>query len=170
MMKTLLFTALFFCLTHVASAQTERTPTAGPSSVRVTGEVLQPLTLTAADIAAMPRTTVSAKDKQGASHTYTGVALSDIFNKAGVTTGAQLRGKNMTKYVLVSCADGYKVVFSLAELDSAFTDRVVILADQMEGKPLPPNNGPFRIIVPGDKKPARDCFQVASIAILSAKD
>ena len=170
MIKTFFFTGLFFCLASVASAQGHEPKTTGPSSVNVTGEVLHPLTLTAADMAAMPRTTVSAKDKQGASHTYSGVALADIFNKAGVTTGAQLRGKNMTKYVLVSCADGYKVVFSLAELDSAFTDRVVILADQMEGKLLSPANGPFRIIVPGDKKPARDCFQVASIAILSAKD
>src|SRR5262249_54019243 len=157
------------CLANVASAQTEK-PQTGPSSVKVTGEVQTPLTLTAADIAAMPRTTVSAKDKQGVAHAYTGVALADIFKKAGVTSRAQLRGKKMTKDVRVSCADGYKVVFSLAELDSAFTDRVVILADQLEGKPLPPKDGPFRIIVPGDKKPARDCFQVASIAIASAKD
>ena len=169
-MKTLLFSGLFFCLAAIATAQGEKPKTTGPTSIKVMGEVTQPLTLTAADIAAMPRTTVSATDKQGVSHSYTGVALSDIFKRAGVTTGAQLRGKNMTKYVLVSCADGYKVVFSLAELDSAFTDRVVILADQMEGKALSPANGPFRIIVPGDKRPARDCFQVASIAIQSAKD
>jgi DMSO/TMAO reductase YedYZ molybdopterin-dependent catalytic subunit len=169
-MRTLFFICVFFCLTRVASAQGDRPQSAGPSAVRVVGEVTGPLTLSAADMATMPRTTVSAKDKQGVPHTYAGVALADIFRRAGVPTGAQLRGKNMTKYVLVSCADGYKVVFSLAELDSAFTDRVVILADQMEGKPLPPANGPFRIIVPGDKRPARDCFQVASIAILSAKD
>jgi DMSO/TMAO reductase YedYZ molybdopterin-dependent catalytic subunit len=169
-MKTLLFACLIFCLADAASAQADRQQTQGPSTVRVTGEVLQPLTLAAADMAALPRTTVSANDKQGVSHSFTGVALSEIFKRAGVTTGAQLRGKNMTKYVLVSCADGYQVVFSLAELDSAFTDRVVVLADQEDGKPLPPANGPFRIIVPGDKKPARDCFQVASIAIQSAKD
>lgn len=167
-MKTLLFACLFFCLLDIASAQGDRPQTQGPTNVRVTGEVLQPLTLTVADMTALPRTTVSANDKQGISHSYTGVALSEIFKRAGVTTGAQLRGKNMTKYVLVSCADGYQVVFSLAELDSAFTDRVVILADQVEGKPLPSSSGPFRIIVPGDKKPARDCFQVASIAIQSA--
>lgn len=145
-------------------------PTAGPSVVRVKGAVTQPLNLTAAVLAAMPRTTVSARDKQGTVHSYTGVALAEIFKKAGVTTGAHLRGKNMSKYVLVSCADGYKVLFSLAELDSAFTDRVVILADRMDGKPLPAANGPFRIIVPGDKRPARDCYKVQSITIRSAKD
>lgn len=124
----------------------------------------------AADLAAMPRSTALAKDKQGMEHSFSGVALRDIFKEAGVTTGRQLRGENMVKYVLVTCADNYRVVFSLAELDSSFTDRVVILADQMEGKPLPAGVGPFRIIVPGEKKPARNCFQVTGIAVKFAKD
>lgn len=145
-------------------------PSANPSIVRVKGAVAHPLNLTAAAMTAMPRTTVSARDKQGLTHSYSGVALADIFKKAGVTTGARLRGRNMTKYVLIGCADGYKVLFSLAELDSAFTDRVVILADRMDGKPLPAANGPFRIIVPGEKRPARDCYKVLSITIRSAKD
>jgi len=118
----------------------------------------------------MPRTTASAKDKHGIMHSFSGVAIADILNKAGVTTGRQLRGENLAKYLLVSCADGYQVVFSLAELDSSFTDRVVILADQEEGKPLPAGIGPFRLIVPGEKKPARNCFQVTTLAIRFAKE
>lgn len=153
-------------LTQTSVAQTP----ADKNTVKVTGEVLKPLTLTTADLAAMPRTEVTAKDKQGASHTFSGVALAEIFKEAGVTSGKQLRGENLAKYVLVTCADGYQVVFSLAELDSSFTDRVVILADHMEDKPLPAGVGPFRIIVPGEKKPARNCFQVTSIAIKFAKD
>jgi len=153
-------------------AQTGQPATAAAqtSIVKVTGEVVTPLTLTAADLASMPRTTASAKDKQGVLHTFSGVALSEIFNKAGVTTGRQLRGENLAKYLLVTCADGYKVVFSLAELDSSFTDRVVILADQMEDKPLPAGVGPFRIVVPGEKKPARNCFQVTGLVIRFAKE
>jgi DMSO/TMAO reductase YedYZ molybdopterin-dependent catalytic subunit len=156
-MKLLLIALLFFSLTTTAQ------------SVTVGGEVNTPLTLTAADLAAMPRTTAVAKDKQGVPHTFAGVALAEIFKKAGVTTGRDLRGENLAKYVLVTCADNYHVVFSLAELDSAFTDRVVILADQLEGKPLPAGTGPFRIIVPGEKKPARNCFQVTAIDIKFAK-
>lgn len=139
-------------------------------SVKVTGEVVTPLTLSPADLAAMPRTTATAKDKQGVSHTFAGVAIADILNKAGVTTGRQLRGENLAKYVLVSCADNYQVVFSLAELDSTITDRVVILADSIEGKPLPAGTGPFRLIVPGEKKPARNCFQVVALTVRFAKD
>ena len=164
---------VFLCLRHgrETTQPAQTAPANGQTAVvKVTGEVLTPLTLTAADLAAMPRTTAVAKDKQGVPHTFSGVALSEIFSKAGVTAGKQLRGENLAKYLLVSCADGYKVVFSLAELDSSFTDRVVILADQMEGKPLPAGVGPFRIVVPGEKKPARNCFQVTAMAIRFAKE
>ena len=154
-MKVLLFVCNLCFLTHYIQAQT----------IQVTGEVQQRLTLSAADLAAMPRTSVTANDKQGVAHSYSGVALAELFRAAGATTGGQLRGKNLAKYLLVSCADGYQVVFSLAELDSDFTDRVVILADQMEGKPLPDGIGPFRIVVPGEKRPARNCFQVKTLSI-----
>jgi arsenic resistance protein ArsH len=141
-----------------------------PDAVKVIGEVTTPLTLTASDLAGMPRTNDSAKDKQGVMHHYSGVAIADILNKAGVTTGKQLRGKNMAKYLLVSCADGYQVVFSLAELDSSITDRVVILADREEGKPLAAGAGPFKLIVPGEKRPARNCFQVKTRMLGVAKE
>jgi DMSO/TMAO reductase YedYZ molybdopterin-dependent catalytic subunit len=139
-------------------------------TVTVTGEVTTPLTLSAADLASMPRTNAVAKDKQGAPHTFTGVALTEILGRAGVTLGPQLRGKNLAKYVLVTCDDGYQVVFSLGELDTTFGDRGVILADQEEGKPLSPETGPFRIVAPGDKKPARNCFKVRTITIRKAAE
>jgi DMSO/TMAO reductase YedYZ molybdopterin-dependent catalytic subunit len=170
MLKYLFFVCTFALLTQVhaqsaAATQSATTMPPAAATVTVTGEVTKPLTLSAADLASMPRTTAVAKDKQGMPHTFSGVALAEIFNRAGVTIGPQLRGKNLAKYVLVSCADGYQVVFSLGELDSSFTDRVVILADQEEGKPLSEATGPYRIVVPGDKKPARNCFKVTSIAI-----
>ncbi|HEV2479649.1 MAG TPA: molybdopterin-dependent oxidoreductase [Puia sp.] len=168
-MKLLVFAVAAFMLTTGVRGQSAGSA-AGAAVVKVTGEVTRPLTLTAADLAAMPRTTAMAKDKGGVEHSFTGVALRDIFKEAGVTTGRQLRGENLAKYVLVTCADNYQVVFSLAELDLSFTDRMVILADQMEGKPLAAGVGPFRIIVPGEKKPARNCFQVTGIAVKFAKD
>jgi DMSO/TMAO reductase YedYZ molybdopterin-dependent catalytic subunit len=140
------------------------------ATVKVAGEVTTPLTLTATDLAGMPQTIDSAKDKQGIMHHYSGVSVADILNKAGASTGKQLRGKNMAKYLLVSCADGYQVVFSLAELDSTITDRVVILADKEEGKPLAAGVGPFKLIVPGERKPARNCFQVTTLTVGVAKE
>jgi DMSO/TMAO reductase YedYZ molybdopterin-dependent catalytic subunit len=155
-----------FCLPGVGAFS----QTVQPYSVKVSGEVTTALSLSAADLLAMPRTNATAKDKQGVPHTFTGVAIADILNKAGVTTGRQLKGENLAKYLLVTCADNYQVVFSLAELDSSFTDRVVILADQVDGKPLPAGTGPFRMVVPGEKKPARNCFQVTAMAVKFAKE
>ncbi|HEY4286710.1 MAG TPA: molybdopterin-dependent oxidoreductase [Puia sp.] len=158
--------AAAFCLPGVGAFS----QTAPAYSVKVSGEVTTPLTLTAADLTAMPRTTATARDKKGVAHTFAGVAIADILNKAGVTTGRQLKGENLAKYLLVTCADNYQVVFSLAELDSSFTDRVVILADQVDGKPLPAGTGPFRMVVPGEKKPARNCFQVTGMVVRFAKE
>jgi DMSO/TMAO reductase YedYZ molybdopterin-dependent catalytic subunit len=139
------------------------------AQVKVQGEVKRSLELFPADLAKMTRVTASANDHEGKAHSYSGVAIAEILDSAGVTTGAQLRGKNLAKYMLVRCADGYEVVFSLAELDNNFTDKVVILSDTMDGKPLPEGKGPFKLIVPGEKKPARSCFQVTSIVIGVAK-
>jgi len=139
-------------------------------SIKITGEVTKPLTLTAAQIAAMPHITINMNDRDGKPHSYSGVAIQYLLDSAGVTTGKQLRGENLSKYVLVKCADNYQVVFSLAELDSDFTDRKVILADASEGKLLPDGKGPFRFVLEGEKKPARNCFQVVEITIKFAKE
>ena len=138
-------------------------------TIHVGGEVTKPLDLSKEVLSKMKRTTVTAKDKEGKDHTYSGVAIADILEQAGVTTGPQLKGRNLTKYLLVQCADGYAVVFSLAELDAAFTDRVVILADEGDGNPLPADRGPYRIIVPGEKKPARSCYGVSGMTVGVAK-
>lgn len=138
--------------------------------VKVDGEVTKPLTLYSDDLAKMKRITVSMKERDGKAHSYAGAAIQEILELAGVTMGKQLRGENLTKYLLVKCSDGYEVLFSLAELDSSFTDRKVILAYESEGKPLSVNTGPFRLVVHGEKKPARSSLQVTELVIRFAKD
>lgn len=150
---------LIVCFTNGVQAQ-----------LKITGEVTKPLQLTMADLAKMKRVKAVLKDHDGKEHPYTGVPVIDLLQMAGVTTGKQLRGQNLTKYLLVRCADGYQVLFSLAELDTAFTDKIFVLADSLEGKPLPPGKGPFRLIVPGEKLPARSCFQVTEFVIRFGKD
>ena len=101
-----------------------------------------------------------AQDQKGA---FGGVALIDLLARAGVPSGDDLEDKDLTKIVLVTGADGYQVSFALAELDSAFTDRVVLVADSKDGKPLPANAAPYQIVVPGEKRPARWVRQVISM-------
>ena len=139
-------------------------------ALQVTGEVLSPLNLTLDQLKQFPAHQVNVKDKKGLPHRYTGVYVQDVLTKAGVTTGHDLKGENLTKYVLAECSDGYQVLYSLAELDSSFTDHPAIIAYQMDGQALLETKGPLRMVMPEDKKPARSCFQLKSLSVHFAKE
>ena len=166
MKKKIFSLSLFLFAIHLhLFAQTD---TAQPS-IKISGEVTKPVTLYASDLAKMLHSTAMVKGRDGKEHQYSGVPVQHLLELAGVTTGKDLHGENLSKYLLVRCADGYEVVFSLAELDSSFTDRIVLLADAYEGKPIATERGPFQLAVPGEKKPARSCFQVTEFVIKFAK-
>jgi hypothetical protein len=80
--------------------------------------------------------------------------------------GEQLRGKNMALFLLVEAADGYRAVFALPEIDPAYTDRIILLADRRDGKALSATEGPLRIIVPDEKRHARWVRQVVGLKIV----
>lgn len=165
-MKKQLIIAFIAIISVTASVVTQAQKIA---TVKLSGEVTTPLSLSVTDLHQFTQTTVTRKDRDGKDHTYKGVVLADILQKAGATMGQQLKGENLTKYLLVEASDGYQIVFALAELDKTFTDRVVILADTVDGKPLASGDGPFRIIVQDEKKPARCIKQVTSIKVMFAK-
>ena len=71
----------------------------------------------------------------------------------------------MATYVLVEAADDYHVIFSLAELDSSFLDSEVLVADSMDGAALAPDQGPFKLVAPHEKRPARWVKMVKSITV-----
>jgi DMSO/TMAO reductase YedYZ molybdopterin-dependent catalytic subunit len=159
------YITLFICLL-VAITTFGQTKEA---SVKISGEVTTPMEIKLADMQQLQQTQVSRKDKDGKDHMYTGVLLSAILQRAGATMGKDLKGENLTKYATVEASDGYQVVFALAELDKDFTDRQIILATQIDGKPLAPADGPSRIIVQDEKKPARCIKQVTAIKVAFAK-
>jgi DMSO/TMAO reductase YedYZ molybdopterin-dependent catalytic subunit len=139
------------------------------TSFRVEGEVKIPLALTATALDQMNKTTVVATDRQNKPHTYSGVLLATILQKAGATLGEELKGVNLTKYLLLTAADGYRVLFSLAEADPVFTDKKIILATRIDGALLNADQGPFQVIVEGEKKKARHIRRVNRLQVQSAK-
>jgi hypothetical protein len=96
------------------------------------------------------------------------VALEEILRKAGVPQGEALRGPAMATYILAEAADGYRVVFSLAELDAGIADSEVIVADTIDGAPLGDKLGPFRLVAPHEKRPARWVRMLRSITVVHA--
>lgn len=129
----------------------------------------QTLTLAAQDLAKLPQIKLDAKDHDGKNHEYDGVKLRDVLTQAGVATGNDLRGKEMTEYLVVEASDGYRVVFSLAELDPDFGNVQAILAKSVDGQPLGAKEGPLRLIVPGDKRQARWVRMVTAVSVTRAQ-
>jgi hypothetical protein len=143
--------------------------TAANASLRVTVSG-QMATLTAADLKALPQRTVNFHNVHTkADETYTGVPLTDLLAKYGAPTGDKLRGKGLSDYIIVTGSDGYKAVLSLAETDLAFHPGDVIVADTMDGKPIDPKEGPFKLVVTEDKRPARCVHNLISIELKTAE-
>jgi hypothetical protein len=82
-----------------------------------------------------------------------------------VKFGERMRGKALANYLVVEASDGYRAVFALPELDPGFTDRIILLADQKDKKPLDEKHGPLQVIVPGEKKHARWVRQVIALKV-----
>ena len=141
---------------------------AAAQTVSVTGTDGAAITLTAADIAALPRQTLSLTI-HGETHAFTGPLLAAVLARVDAPLGERLRGPALLTYVTVHAADGYGVVLSLAEVDPAISPTAVLLADTVDGAPVGPEDGPFRLIVEGDARPARSARQVTTIAVAIAQ-
>jgi DMSO/TMAO reductase YedYZ molybdopterin-dependent catalytic subunit len=167
----LLFAAVVGLLLSAASnvcAQVAQA-TATAAELRIGGEVSTPLVLSVADLKKMPRKTLSVVNPHdNKTEKYEGVLLEELLKRAGVAQGEKLRGALMATYVIAEAEDGYRVVFSLAELDSGILDSDVIVADTMNGESLAPKQGPFRLVAPHEKRPARWIRMLKSITVVRA--
>jgi hypothetical protein len=135
-------------------------------AVRVRVRAAQDVVLTGADLAKLPRQTARVTS-HGEEATYEGVVVRDLLTRAGVPAGEALRGKDLAQAVVVTGADGYRVVFGLAEFDPGFTDRTAILADRKNGAPIGADEGPLQLILTGEKRAGRLVRQVVSIEVVS---
>ncbi|MBV9770557.1 MAG: molybdopterin-dependent oxidoreductase [Bryobacterales bacterium] len=152
-------------LTALVSAQGwAQAPAAAVLAVQ--GDIPSPLSLTADDLAKMPRESVSVPAPDGSKIVYEGVTLLEILQKAGAPSGKQLRGKALASYVLAKAQDGYQVTFTLGEIDPQFGNQSILLADKRDGKPLPDKQGPFRLVCPNDKEGARSVRMLETLEVV----
>ncbi|HEX5229893.1 MAG TPA: molybdopterin-dependent oxidoreductase [Bryobacteraceae bacterium] len=135
------------------------------ATLSVTGDVATPLKLSADELAKMPRETASVDGPNGKVQ-YEGVALREVLARAGAPMGKQLRGKALASYVIAKARDGYQVVFSVGEIDAAFGNAQVIIADRRDAKPLPENQGPLRLVCPNDHEGARSVRMLESLELV----
>jgi hypothetical protein len=161
-MKTRLFAGFLLVAVTLSAVA------AHSQQITVQAEAGKPAVLSRADIEALPhsKVTTGAAD---ASVTFEGVNLRAVLEKAGVGLGESMKGKRMASCLLVEATDGYRVVFALPELDPAFTDKQVLLVFLKDGKPLDEKEGPYRIVVPEEKRMARWVRQVSTLKIVEVQ-
>lgn len=152
-----LLTAVMFSVVSAWSQQLTVQPSTGAA-----------LVLSRADLESLPHAKVTVQ-MGNESATYEGVAVEQILQKAGIALGETLKGKRLASCLLVKAADDYRVVIALPELDPAFTNKQVILALLRDGKPLDAKEGPFRIVIPDEKRMARWVRQVTTLKIVDVE-
>lgn len=140
-----------------------------PGLATISGEVAKPFVLTAESIKQFPHHPATIKDRAGKEILYEGVLVADLLKQAGAPIGNhQMRGPNLSLYLTVEAADGYRAVFSLAELDADFADHFVLLADRKDGRPLDDSEGPLRMITPQEIQQARSVRRVVRLTVTRA--
>jgi hypothetical protein len=131
--------------------------------VLLKGEAGQVVTLTAADVAAAPRATVSLTH-DGKTSRFEGARLDALLIKVDAPLGRALRGPALADVVLAKASDGYRVALALSDVDPGIRTEPVILADRQDGQPLG-KDGPFRLVAGGDLRPARAAQGVVEIDV-----
>ena len=141
---------------------------AAAQSVSLRGPEGQARSVSAAELAAMPHESATLVSEHGPSRRYDGVPLTVLLQSVGAPAGKALHGPALTDLVVVSGSDGYRVVLGLAETDPGVRTEKILLADRADGAPLPPNEGPFRLVIEGDLRPVRSARMVTAIRVEAA--
>lgn len=152
---------------HAAqAAQTREAPIVGPrtGTIVVSGDVAKSITLTPAELKTLPRKSVTIQE-DGRPVVYEGVLVGELLKRAGAASGNDLRGGAVAAYVVATGNDGYQAVYSVAELDAAFTGSEIIVADTADGKALFDYQGPFRLVAPKDNRAARSVRMLEKIEL-----
>ena len=94
-----------------------------------------------------------------------GVALTALLARAGVPAGEALRGPALASVVIATGKDGYRVAFSLAEIDAKLGNKPVFVVNRCAGAPLAAEDGPLRLVVPGEARAARSVRQLVALRV-----
>ena len=124
------------------------------------------LPLDAATLASLPRRE-AVLAAHGQTSLCSGVALADLAARAGLPAGEAVKGAALRMLLVVAARDGYRVAFTLGEIDLKLGGKPVLLADRCDGKPLAAEDGPLRLVVPGEARAARSVRQVQAINVVA---
>jgi hypothetical protein len=122
------------------------------------------LPLDTASLSRLPRASATLV-AHGQTSRCEGVWLADLAAAHGLPSGEALRGPALSILIRAEAADGYRVVFALAEIDRRLGNRPVLIADRCDDKPLAGTDGPLRLVVPGEARAARSVKQLQALRV-----
>ncbi len=126
--------------------------------------------LTPPAFAALPHQTLAVENGHTHAHeSYSGVPLIDLLAPLGAPAGGAVKGKVLSEYIVATGSDGYKAVLALAEAEPGFHPGMILVADTLDGKPLDAKEGPFKLVVSEDTKPARSVHNLVRVELKQAE-
>jgi hypothetical protein len=159
----LAFTVFFYVLlSQLSMAATQ-------GELIIVDELNKSHTLNSSDLARLARTHAKVS-VHGEQADFEGVQLSELLKAASVKFGDALKGKRAATVVVIEAADDYRTALSLLEIDPDTSDKQVIVADRRNGKPLDDKEGPYRLVIPADKRPIRWIRMIRTMRVLNLKD
>jgi|WetSurMetagenome_2_1015567.scaffolds.fasta_scaffold75259_1 hypothetical protein len=162
----LLFTSLVFCA--IACVFVSAAPAQEPAAVlSLRGDLQKPVQWSADEL----KTKFSAQVKEvkfpggmdKSTHMGTGVPLLTLIQGVQLKTDPAVKHHDLKFLVIVEAHDGYRVMFSLAELMPQGGNAEAWILWSVDGKPVSGKEAPFRLVVPTDKAGDRAIFGVTQI-------
>lgn len=124
----------------------------------VTGLVGKPLCLNVEDLREMATTEIKSLTlicgsgaKKGTIESYSGVLLRDILERASVIITEHHAPNRL--YLKLTSNDGYRVIFSLQEINNTVVGEKALVVFAREGRPLDENEGEFAFVSANDNRP-----------------
>jgi len=144
-------------------------PTDG--TLHVTGQVLNPLTLTAEDLknnyVAQKAEVSYLSGTEPFKATFTGVYLRDILDAAQINYNPDQKNDILSLYIVATGSDGYQAVIAYGDVDSNYGNQPILVAYEQDGKPLA-DKVPLRLVVPGDVHGGRYVSNLVSLEVRHA--
>ena len=112
----------------------------------------------------------------GEKHLVLGVPLDKLLTRFGFDPGPMGKAvpkdekrKGWRMVVVASAADGFQSVLSCAEFFESMGATRAMVVWKIDGKPLPVDRGPLRLVVLTDKEPSRSIYGLRKLDVLDLR-
>ncbi len=139
-------------------------------ALRLEGAGVRAGSFRVADLEAMKPVEVSWTGAKGA-RPVLGVPLDKLLERQGLVAGkmgddGSEHGRGWRRVVIASAPDGFQAVFTVAELTAHMGNTRALVAWKIDGKPLPSDRGPLRLVVLTDKIASRSVHSLSRLEVV----